>query len=97
MLCLERYLGDQRASYNHDLSFKLRISDNSPVLSVEDVIIEGAGLAIFQSIFGQKNPMPNTAVSYYLVNNFSYLIRMRAGARFEDFGARKLYRIQNYC
>ncbi|XP_067003262.1 laminin subunit gamma-1 [Anabrus simplex] len=55
----DRFLGDQRASYNQDLTFKLRIGESGPVASVEDVVLEGAGLSITQAIFGQRNPLPS--------------------------------------
>lgn len=61
----ERFLGDQRASYNHDLSFKLRINDNSVAPSFNDIILEGAGLSIRQAIFGQNNSLPSTTVQKY--------------------------------
>ncbi|XP_054274289.1 laminin subunit gamma-1-like isoform X2 [Macrosteles quadrilineatus] len=54
----DRFLGDQRASYNQDLEFRLRIGENSPTPTVEDVVIEGAGLTIAQTIFGQGNRVP---------------------------------------
>lgn len=54
-----KFLGDQRASYNQDLQFKLRVGEPGPVPTVEDVILEGAGLSITQPIFGQGNPLPN--------------------------------------
>ena len=60
-----RFLGDQRASYNQELKFKLRINDIGPRPSVEDVIIEGGGaknIRISASITDQKNPMPGYGV-----------------------------------
>jgi len=59
----DRFLGDQRASYNQDLTFKLRIGENGPSPTVEDIVLEGSGLSITQAIFGQLNPLPSTAVS----------------------------------
>lgn len=56
-----RFLGDQRASYNQDLEFKLRIGETSPV-PAKDLIIEGASLTISQPIFGQNNPLPTVQV-----------------------------------
>jgi coxsackievirus/adenovirus receptor len=56
-------LGEHRASYNHDLTFKLRIGENGPSPTVEDIVLEGAGLSITQAIFGQQNPLPSIAVS----------------------------------
>lgn len=57
-----KFLGDQRASYNQDFEFKLRIGEPEAVPTVEDLILEGAGLSITQPIFGQNNPLPNTQV-----------------------------------
>ncbi|XP_013774278.1 laminin subunit gamma-1-like [Limulus polyphemus] len=54
----DRFLGDQRSSYNQFLSFTLRIGDGTPRATVEDIIIEGSGLTISQPIFGQGNPLP---------------------------------------
>lgn len=64
-LASERFLGDQRASYNHDLSFKLRINDNSAAPSVADIILEGAGRTVSRTIFGQDNNLPNTSMQVY--------------------------------
>ncbi|XP_065226711.1 laminin subunit gamma-1 [Planococcus citri] len=61
----EKFLGDQRASYNHDLSFKLRINDNSAVPSVADIILEGAGRTVSRTIFGQDNNLPGTSLQLY--------------------------------
>lgn len=70
-LAPRRFLGDQRASYNQDLEFKLRVSDNSPV-PARDIIIEGAALTISQPIFGQKNPLPTTQVDVLLSYQFFF-------------------------
>lgn len=61
----EKFLGEQRASYNHKVHFKLRIGDASPIPTVEDIIIEGSGLTITQSIFGQGNQVPSTSLQEY--------------------------------
>lgn len=58
----DRFLGDQRASYNQDLEFRLRIGESGPSPTVQDVILEGAGLTITQTIFGQGNRMPSVEV-----------------------------------
>ncbi|XP_071445859.1 laminin subunit gamma-1 [Hetaerina americana] len=58
-LAPERYLGDKRASYNRDLSFKLRIGETGPSPTVRDVILEGEGLSVTQTIFGQGNKLPS--------------------------------------
>ncbi|XP_046665340.1 laminin subunit gamma-1 isoform X1 [Homalodisca vitripennis] len=54
----DRFLMDQRASYNQDLEFRLRIGESGPAPTVQDVVLEGAGLTITQTIFGQGNRMP---------------------------------------
>ncbi|GFG33810.1 hypothetical protein Cfor_03510 [Coptotermes formosanus] len=61
----DRFLGDQRASYNQDLTFKLRIGENGPSPTVEDIVLEGSGLSITQAIFGQRNPLPSTVTHEY--------------------------------
>ncbi|XP_067121237.1 laminin subunit gamma-1 [Centruroides vittatus] len=53
-----RFLGDQRASYNQFLSFVLRIGEEGPQVTVEDIVLEGSGLSISTPIFGQGNPLP---------------------------------------
>ncbi|XP_054719317.1 laminin subunit gamma-1-like, partial [Uloborus diversus] len=55
-----RYLGDQRASYNQFLNFTLRIGEEGPQATLEDVVLEGAGLAVSLPVFGQGNPLPST-------------------------------------
>ncbi|XP_058793265.1 laminin subunit gamma-1 [Phymastichus coffea] len=65
-LAPERFLGDQRASYNQDLSFVLRISDSGPAPTARDVILEGGnGQQITQPIFGQNNRLPSTVPHEY--------------------------------
>lgn len=62
----ERYLGDQRASYNQDLHFTLRIDESEPTLTPRDIIIEGAnGEQLTQSIIGQNNYPPTTIAQHY--------------------------------
>lgn len=59
----DKFLGDQRSSYNHDLTFKLSIGENSPEPNVNDVILEGgSGIRITQAIFGQGNQLPSDTV-----------------------------------
>uniref|UniRef100_A0A8D9B170 Laminin subunit gamma-1 n=1 Tax=Cacopsylla melanoneura TaxID=428564 RepID=A0A8D9B170_9HEMI len=55
-----RFLGDQRASYNHDLIFKLKIGNENPRPSNADIVLEGANLQIQQTIIGQGQPIPST-------------------------------------
>ncbi|XP_034232146.1 laminin subunit gamma-1 isoform X2 [Thrips palmi] len=54
----DKFLGDQRSSYNQDLSFRLRIGETGASPSVMDVVLEGAGFTISQAIFGQGNKLP---------------------------------------
>ncbi|KAK6627638.1 hypothetical protein RUM44_010117 [Polyplax serrata] len=60
-----KFLGDQRASYNQHLEFRLRIGETGAAPTVEDVVLQGAGLSISQPIFGQNNPLPSTDVRDY--------------------------------
>jgi len=74
-LAPDRFLGDQRASYNQDLSFTLRIGETGPAPTARDVILEGGnGEQITQPIFGQNNRLPTVTVStyfpYFSVYNF---------------------------
>ncbi len=62
MLGLDRFLGDQRGSYNQELNFTLRIGEHSPKPSADDVILEGAGLRVSRPIFGQRNALPSIQV-----------------------------------
>jgi len=60
----DKFLGDQRSSYNHDLTFKLSIGENSPDPTINDIILEGgAGLRVTQAIFGQGNTLPSDTVN----------------------------------
>ncbi|CAL7935288.1 unnamed protein product [Xylocopa violacea] len=62
----DRFLGDQRASYNQDLSFTLRIGEAGPAATVRDVILEGGnGEQITQPIFGQNNYVPSVMPREY--------------------------------
>ncbi|CAG0891651.1 unnamed protein product [Darwinula stevensoni] len=61
----ERFLGDQRSAYNQLLSFSLRIGEVGPRAKKDDIIIEGAGLQLSQTIFGQGNPLPNVQNQRY--------------------------------
>ncbi|XP_011142346.1 laminin subunit gamma-1 [Harpegnathos saltator] len=65
-LAPDRFLGDQRASYNQNLSFSLRIGETGPAVTVRDVILEGAnGGQITQTIFGQNNRLPTVKRQEY--------------------------------
>lgn len=58
----DRYLGDQRASYNQLLQFTLRIGENRPIPTQADIILEGAGVRVANTIFTQNNPIPTIQV-----------------------------------
>uniref|UniRef100_A0A6A7FTH6 Laminin subunit gamma-1-like isoform X1 n=3 Tax=Hirondellea gigas TaxID=1518452 RepID=A0A6A7FTH6_9CRUS len=58
-LAPDRFLGDQRASYNQELKFVLRIGGAQSQASTEDIVIEGSGLTVSAPIFAQNNPLPN--------------------------------------
>ncbi|KAG8188781.1 hypothetical protein JTE90_009175 [Oedothorax gibbosus] len=61
-----RYLGDQHNSYNQFLSFSLRISEEGPQATLEDLVLQGAeGLQVSLPIFGQGNPLPSTQHQEY--------------------------------
>ncbi|KAH0945533.1 hypothetical protein HN011_010340 [Eciton burchellii] len=65
-LAPDRFLGDQRASYNQDLSFTLRIGETGPAPTARDVILEGGnGEQITQPIFGQNNRLPTVTPQEY--------------------------------
>ncbi|XP_064457402.1 laminin subunit gamma-1-like isoform X3 [Ornithodoros turicata] len=55
----DRYLGDQRSSYHQNLTFTLRIGEDGPRSSVEDIVLEGAHMTVSQPIFGQGNHLPS--------------------------------------
>ena len=60
-------MGNQRFSYNQELSFKLRVSDNSAMESQDDIIIEAGGdkpTRIALSVTSQNNSLPSTEVRY---------------------------------
>lgn len=73
-LAPDRFLGDQRASYNQDLSFTLRIGETGPAPTARDVILEGGnGEQITQPIFGQNNRLPTVTVSdYFSTSSFLF-------------------------
>lgn len=62
----DRFLGDQRASYNRFLKFKLHLlKQRGPDPSTTDVILEGAGTQISLPIFAQQQGMPDEEVKEY--------------------------------
>ncbi|CAG9855706.1 unnamed protein product [Phyllotreta striolata] len=60
-----RFLGDQRASYNQLLEFTLRIGDNRPIPTATDIILEGSGASVTNTIFAQKNKIPSMQPQVY--------------------------------
>ncbi|XP_076658555.1 laminin subunit gamma-1 isoform X1 [Halictus rubicundus] len=65
-LAPDRFLGDQRASYNQDLAFTLRIGEVGPAATARDLILEGGnGEQITLPIFGQNNRLPSVASQEY--------------------------------
>ncbi|GJQ78719.1 putative laminin subunit [Trypoxylus dichotomus] len=64
-LAPERYLGDQRASYNQILRFTLRIGENNPRATAMDLELVGSGHYVRNSIFAQRNSLPNIQNQQY--------------------------------
>lgn len=61
----DRFLGDQRASYNRLLKFKLQLIDQVGPSLLNDVILEGAGTKVSLLLFAQKNEMPDQELREY--------------------------------
>lgn len=62
----DRYIGDQRASYNRLLKFRLQlVGQTGPNPSSADVILEGAGSRISLPIFAQGHPLPDHEAREY--------------------------------
>ena len=60
-------MGDQRFSYNQELTFKLGVNDDSAMESQDDIIIEAGGhkpMQIALSITSQNNSLPSLQVSF---------------------------------
>ncbi|XP_037079279.1 laminin subunit gamma-1-like [Pollicipes pollicipes] len=79
----DRFLGDQRSSYNQDMLFTLRIGEYGPEASVRDVVLQGAGMEISQPIFGQENALPDQKSQEYTFrlhedSQFGWSPRLRA-------------------
>ncbi|XP_022240109.1 laminin subunit gamma-1-like [Limulus polyphemus] len=56
----DRYLGDQRASYNQTLSFTLKTGDKRSTVSADDLILESENTKISIPITEQNNTLPTT-------------------------------------
>ncbi|CAG9764671.1 unnamed protein product [Ceutorhynchus assimilis] len=61
----DRFLGDQRASYNQLLDFSLRINDNRPIPSATDIILESVNMSVTNTIFAQQNKIPSVETQNY--------------------------------
>ncbi|BET00227.1 Laminin B (Domain IV) [Nesidiocoris tenuis] len=62
----DRFLGDQRASYNQEIQFKLKVGElGSDPATPSDIVLEGNNIVISQSIFGYGNPLPSTSDQVY--------------------------------
>lgn len=68
----DRFLGDQRASYNHDLKFTLFTEENSAYTPSTDLILEGAGTYISIPVISQRNVAPSGKV-LFVNNNFLHI------------------------
>lgn len=62
-LAPDKFLGDQRRSYNQILQFTLRTGGNQVAPTATDIMLEGAGSYVTNTIFAQRNPLPNIQVS----------------------------------
>jgi len=65
--CTEKFLGDQRLSYNSLLTFTLYLDDDHSDVraSVDDVVLEGDGLTVSAPIFALGNPTPSRTSHQY--------------------------------
>ncbi|KAJ8915786.1 hypothetical protein NQ315_004598 [Exocentrus adspersus] len=61
----EKFLGDQKASYNKLLEFTLRTDDSRPFSTATDIILEGNGLAITNSFFSQQRTLTQVRSQQY--------------------------------
>lgn len=65
-LAPDRFLGDQRSSYNRLLKFKLQLQGQvGPNPSPSDVILEGAGTKVSLPIFAQTHSIPDQQIREY--------------------------------
>ncbi|XP_060520359.1 laminin subunit gamma-1-like [Cylas formicarius] len=64
-LAPERFLGDQRASYNQILEFVFRVGDTRPLPTATDIILEGNGASVTNTIFAQSNKIPSIQTQQY--------------------------------
>ena len=65
---LDKFLGDQKASYNQELKFKLRVGEAGAIPRQGDLIIIAGGktpIKISLSLTDQNNPVPGIQVKLY--------------------------------
>ena len=65
-------MGDQKASYNQELRFKLRVGEAGAVPRQDDLIIMSGGIRptkISLSLTDQNNPVPGLQVSPCILLN----------------------------
>ena len=66
MQIVDKFLGDQKASYNQELKFKLRVGQAGAVPRQDDLIIMSGGekrvTKISMSLTDQNNPVPGLSV-----------------------------------
>ena len=63
---LEKFLGDQKASYNQELKFKLRVGQPGVVTEQDDLVIMAGGARVTKisvSLTDQNNPTPSIIVN----------------------------------
>ncbi|KAL1516977.1 hypothetical protein ABEB36_000802 [Hypothenemus hampei] len=60
-----RFLGDQRNSYNQLLRFSFKIGPENPIATTADIVLESGNLSVTNTIFAQKNKLPNTQIQNY--------------------------------
>ncbi len=66
---IDKFLGDQKASYNQELKFKLRVGEAGAIPRQDDLIIMAGGkrpIKISLSLTDQNNPVPGLQVKIYI-------------------------------
>ena len=69
-----KFLGDQRLSYNQDLTFRLRLGEEQARASILDVVIEGDGLMVSAPIYAQVSTPGFLDRFCCVLTNFTSLI-----------------------
>ena len=65
-LLIDKFLGDQKASYGQTLRFKLRLGESGAIPRPDDLIIMSGGnrpIKISVSLTDQDNPVPSLSVN----------------------------------